>query len=134
VSAHLDDLCPRDIDQDYVHGQHVDVVADHGWHRDRVGIAIEWGKGCRYPLHFHYRYTIRRAQYMGDNYRFGGVCGTDSRSIAAANPVGKRLAVHYRPRDPAQSVIVPGGGSYLFGMISLAMYDRRVRRKAKTAS
>jgi hypothetical protein len=79
------------------------------------------GKGCRYPLHFHYRYTVGHAQYMGDNYRFSGVCGTDSRSIAAANPVGKRLVVHYRPRDPAQSVIVPGDGSYLFGMISLAM-------------
>lgn len=70
------------------------------------------GKSCRYGLRLHYTYTVQQHAYTGDNYRFGGICTADARAIAAAYPVGKSIAVHYRPAHPADSVIAPGAISF----------------------
>lgn len=66
------------------------------------------GKGCRNGLRFQYTYRIAQNQHVGTTYQFGRMCSADVKQIAAANPVGKHLPVHYRPDHPLESVIVPG--------------------------
>jgi hypothetical protein len=81
------------------------IVTESGW---RAG----GGKSCPSALRLRYTYTLGRQHYVGDNYQFGGVCTAQARRIAAANPVGKRVIVHYRAAHPADSVIVPGGVAF----------------------
>lgn len=77
------------------------IVTESGW-------SASGGKTCPYDLRLRYVYTLGGQHYGGSNYRFGGVCTEEVRRIAAANPVGKRILVHYRPAHPDDSVIVPG--------------------------
>lgn len=70
------------------------------------------GKGCHFDLRLHYTYVLDGRHYTGSNYRFGGECsGEDVGRITADNPVGKHVAVHYRPGHPGESVILPGSVS-----------------------
>lgn len=74
--------------------------------------ALPGSRACHPALDFHYVYTVEQHQYAGSNYQFGGVCWKDARAVAAANPVGAHIAVLYRPRDPAQSVVHAGAASF----------------------
>lgn len=69
--------------------------------------ALPGSRVCHPVLDIHYVYTVGQQQYAGSAYQFGDVCGNAARAIAAANPVGRHIAVHYQVRDHASASSTP---------------------------
>lgn len=63
-----------------------------------------------------YTYEVDGREYMSDRIsmgQYGTGGGGHAKAEAAKYPVGKIITVHYDPKNPAQSVLEPGGALFL---------------------
>jgi hypothetical protein len=106
------------------------------WHQWRAtGYATVAGEITRSELEeddrgdsrsFHpvlgYRYLLDGRQYSGDRYDYNSTWWSDAHAhrIVVANPLGRRVDVHYDPRNPADAVLHAGiAGDDLFKILFL---------------
>ncbi len=82
--------------------------------------------GSTYRPEIKYIYRVGEQEYTGDRYRYGQMASGDRHAhrVVAAHPVGRELAVHYNPADPADAVLLTGlEGSDLFLAVFMTPFN-----------
>jgi hypothetical protein len=67
--------------------------------------------GDRHHVAVRYAYEVGGRTHVGERIRFGFIAcepSPEARAMAADYPVGRRVAVHFDPADPADAVLRPG--------------------------
>lgn len=82
--------------------------------------------GTTYRPLIKYTYVVDDTRYDGNRYRYGQM-GTNDRSaerIVALFPVGKQVAVHHSPSNPAEAVLRVGlEGTDLYSMMFMLPFN-----------
>ncbi len=87
-----------------------------------------------YTPHVVYRYRVAGKSYKSDRICFGAL-DESTWSIVNRYPVGKKVKVHYNPKDPGDSVLEPGSmlsGNLIFigmGLVTVLIFGRGWRRR-----
>ena len=84
-------------------------------------------EGPSFTPEIHYTYQVDGLTFVGERYSFSAFARPGSRwarDAVAEYPVGRTVAVHYDPDDPALSVLKPGlGPSNLFMLLFLTPFN-----------
>jgi len=85
------------------------------------------GKGTTYGVRMQYTYLVQGRELEGDRFRYDSTSSSDSKWAYQAvreHPPGAKIAVHYDPRQPADSVLQPGlAGSDLFMLAFMTPFN-----------
>jgi hypothetical protein len=102
-------------------------VAALRYHRATGVVSQSRVEGCDTTRpDIRYTYSVNGVNYTGDRYRCWTVSTNDGSAerIVASHPVGRQVAVHYDPADPAASVLRIGiDGSDLYLAIFLTPFN-----------